>query len=55
MSKRDRVTKTFLGEAFSGDHLSQGGFAIVALRHQAWGAPSQSCGSVSLPRDAAVQ
>jgi hypothetical protein len=29
MSKRDRVTKTFLGEAFSGDHLSQGGFAIV--------------------------
>jgi hypothetical protein len=26
-----------------------------ALRHQAWGAASQSCGSVSLPRDAAVE
>jgi hypothetical protein len=29
MSKGDRVTKTFLGEAFSSDDLSQGGFAIV--------------------------
>jgi hypothetical protein len=26
-----------------------------ALRHQAWGAASQSCGSMSLPLDAAVQ
>jgi hypothetical protein len=26
-----------------------------ALRHQAWGAASQSCGSVSLPPDAAMQ
>ena len=25
-----------------------------ALRHQAWGAASQSCGAVSLPCDAAV-
>jgi hypothetical protein len=28
---------------------------LLALRHQAWGAASQSCGSVSLPRDAAVE
>jgi hypothetical protein len=28
---------------------------IVALRHQAWGAASQSCGLVSLPPDAAMQ
>ena len=27
----------------------------VALRHKAWGAASQSCGSVSLPPDAAMQ
>jgi hypothetical protein len=27
----------------------------MALRHQAWGAASQSCGLVSLPPDAAVQ
>jgi hypothetical protein len=27
----------------------------LALRHQAWGAASQSCGSVSLPPDAAMQ
>jgi hypothetical protein len=28
---------------------------LGALRHQAWGAASQSCGAVSLPPDAAVQ
>src|SRR5512133_3576549 len=28
---------------------------MQALRHEAWGATSQSCGSVSLPADAAVQ
>jgi hypothetical protein len=28
---------------------------LQALRHEAWGATSQSCGSVSLPADAAVQ
>jgi NADPH:quinone reductase-like Zn-dependent oxidoreductase len=29
--------------------------SLAALRHQAWGAASQSCGSVSLPPDAAMQ
>src|SRR5215211_2978777 len=30
-------------------------YSNLALRHQTWGTPSQVCGPVSLPDDAAVQ
>jgi hypothetical protein len=43
------------GGAFATNSATRSSIVIRALRHQAWGAASQSCGSVSLPPDAAVQ